>query len=135
MEVDKSHCGSLVNAISCAGMRPMHFISEDLWEAEKAYLSATTSREHKWAAPTTGFTALDMALRILNPELIKLYGFDATVEGKPGWGDAREVIKWLPSAGGHDMLAEKQAIAALRDTGVWLGKPCDTKIVWPGAPC
>ena len=123
--------GDLINAARLLSERPIYVIGEEAWAAELACLTGLSDRD--WAAPTTGFTAIDMLLRRA-PEELLLCGFNATREGAPGWGDAYQVTPWQPSAGGHDMLAEKQAIRQILENGTWLGRPCSTRVIWPDAP-
>lgn len=84
------------------------------------------------AEPTTGFMAVDMAIRMLRAPEIGLYGFDAVRPGEPGWGDAREVWPWLVNYP-HRQDLEKIAFTRLRDEGTWLGQPCATRLNWRGA--
>lgn len=82
------------------------------------------------AEPTTGFTAVDMAIRYLRPAEVTLYGFDATTPAAPGWGDAKYLAPGWNAAYPHDFPAEKVAFAELRDRGVWLGQPCGVRLSW-----
>jgi len=129
--VAKGHAGDLVNAVRLAGARPISVVTEERWDLEARGLSALSERP--WCAPTTGLTAVDMALA-RSPDELLLVGFDATVPGRPGWGDARPVSPWRSDAGGHDLLAGKRALYELLEGGRWLGRPCRTKLIWPDAP-
>lgn len=84
-------------------------------------------------SPTTGFTAINMALHVLQPREIHLFGFDATTRDAPNSDDARRRIPDEMYTEFHDMLAEKRVIAELFD-GKWLGEPCGTRLVWHEMP-
>ncbi|MFA5618041.1 MAG: hypothetical protein WDK95_14475 [Syntrophorhabdaceae bacterium] len=84
-------------------------------------------------SPTTGFTAINMALHILQPREIQLFGFDATTRDGPNSDDARRRIPDEMYTEYHDMLAEKRVIAELF-RGKWLGEPCKTTLVWHDMP-
>lgn len=84
-------------------------------------------------SPTTGFTAINMALHVLQPREIHLFGFDATTRDGPNSDDARRRIPDEMYTEYHDMLAEKRVIAELF-VGKWLGEPCGTRLVWHEMP-
>ncbi len=113
-----------------AALRPIRWVPDAMWWKECACISALSSFA-PFAPPSTGFTAVDMALRIFEPEELWLYGFDGTVQGKPGWGDNNP--QWRDD-GPHDLYVEKLLIHRLMTTGEWLGKPCGTRVVWPHCP-
>lgn len=120
----KTPVGDVRRVIDWAYGRAIRWVGEDQWHDEEAHLQAS---------PTTGFTAVTMALDLLAPESITLYGFDATVKGAPGYQDARpsEHLVWSE---GHSYEREKLALVELRDKGHWLGQPVKTKLFWPCCP-
>lgn len=121
------HCGSIFAARAMAGLRPIRWVSESMWVAEQHLL---TRRRGSWAAPSTGFTAIDMALAIWQPAELFLAGFDATEPTAPGWNDARGEAWPLALALGHDLGGEKAVIRELNDKHTWLGNPLTVKIEW-----
>ena len=84
-------------------------------------------------SPTTGFTAINMAMYVLRPREIHLFGFDATTRKGPNSDDARRIIPDEMYTEYHDLESEKRKIAELFD-GTWLGRPCATRLVWHDIP-
>ena len=70
--------------------------------------------------------------------MLALYGFDATMRGAPGWGDAHPSLPWRVAKGGyvcgHNLLLEKRILRQLMKNGTWMGRRCATKVVWPARP-
>jgi hypothetical protein len=113
-------------------MRPIRWVSEGAWHNELRWLMENNGG--RWAAPSTGFTAVDMAIRCLPTDTLVLVGFDATTPDKDGWGD--HTGNWPANlVAGHNFALEKQAIAQLRDDGRWLFESMPVAVEWPGAPC
>lgn len=107
----------------------VRMVPERLWNAMRSAV-----RCH----PSTGFAAVAYVLEHLKPKVLALYGFDATVRGAPGWGDAHKTLPWRVAKGGyvcgHNLLLEKRIIRQLMKTGTWLGRRYGTKVVWPARP-
>lgn len=85
--------------------------------------------------PSTGIIAIAMALDILEPAELLLYGFDGTLPTLPNYHDARRAPE-IPKKGEqypHDQLREKRVIAGLLN-GKWLGEPSTVKLIWPDMP-
>lgn len=83
-------------------------------------------------SPTTGFTAVNMAIHIHRPDEIHLFGFDATTRDRPNYDDARRKIPlWVDDY--HNMEREKWVISELFN-GHWLGEPCTTRLTWHDMP-
>jgi hypothetical protein len=155
--LDQWGCSDWVNPrelIARAAGRPVRWATESLLAEEVRCCGAE---------PSTGFTAVDMAIRMVGAPEVSLYGFDATTPEAPGWGDAatfdllaarrgarlradddirpsnlgRELQDlgpiWEWRPGVHDFAREKALLAELRDNGLWLGQPCPVRLVWPGA--
>ncbi len=97
-------------------------ISDTLWKRMRAHLGRF---------PSTGITAVAMAIDLLPVDELLLFGFDGTTPDKPNYHDARRPNPNDPHA--HDQLAEKRAIAELLD-GQWLGEPSKVKLIWPDMP-
>lgn len=125
------HCGNVLVAQALAGLRPIRWIPEAAWAEELAHLCGLRGG---WSAPSTGFTAVDLALRVWRPDELLLCGFDATEPGASGWNDARDEPWPLVQAQGHGLAVEKLCFATLRDRGLWLGQPCATRVLWAGTP-
>lgn len=108
-----------------------------MWQQEAAHLMVESQRLRGGVAgwdevpPSTGFTAADIALCVLPVTELHLFGFDATTQDRPGWGDHNPI--WS-DAGPHDLWAEKSLLARLADAGVWLGQPKGVEVVWPARP-
>lgn len=81
--------------------------------------------------PSTGFVAVDMAMNILKPEKLILFGYDATHPDREGWADARDGSPWTTC--GHPMAMEKWMIAQIT-MGSWCGNRCNTQLEWPHMP-
>lgn len=126
------HGGFWQNVVTQSAMRPIRWIGERIWQSEKESLMAVSDSTAFEVPPTTGFTAIDMAIRALNPAEIVLYGFDATLQDKNGWGDNNP--QWTKGCEAHDMYAEKLLIHKLAIEGVWLGEKCEVKVAWPHNP-
>lgn len=109
--------------IRWAAGRPIRWVTADFAKVAACALGAE---------PTTGFTAVDMAVRMLGASELTLYGFDATTPDRPGWGDARTVIPWQADYP-HRQDLEKIAFTRLRDEAQWLGRSCGTRLAWKGA--
>jgi len=83
-------------------------------------------------SPTTGFSAINMAIHILHPVELHLFGFDHVGFDKPNAHDARRSLD-NEVATDHDMTSEKHRIADLF-RGVWMGEKCETKLIWHEMP-
>lgn len=119
------HAGNVLRVLAASDMRRVRHVSEAFWDAEQRALTAVAGGE--WHAPSTGLTALHLALAFL-PELteITLYGFDATHPDEPGWGDALRKVSWTADANkGHSFRHEKWLIDHLCETGDFLGRHYD----------
>jgi hypothetical protein len=102
------------------------------WLTKQAWLSLET---HLGSHPSTGIVAVAMALSVMKPTELVVYGFDSTTPGKPNFADARGNVlseEYL-AAPAHDHLAEKRAMADLLN-GTWLGEPSGVKLTWPDMP-
>lgn len=127
------HKGGWEKIVEAAnGRAAIRWVTDWQWQREAAELArvgAGPFAGRDWTAPTTGFTAVDMALRALRPARLCLYGFDATAPDAPGY-DAG------PCSWQHDFTGEKLHLAALRDHGHWLGESLGWTIAvtWPDAP-
>ena len=114
---------ALANLARLAAGKPIRWYP-DPWYAEAVKFLG--------GCPSTGFVAVDIAVRAMVPDVLVLYGFDATKPGLPGWDDARK-----PMVDHHNFTKEKLTIAALRDRQEWLGEPWWEKppvVEWPNAP-
>lgn len=128
---NSGHCGFWQNVVDMACLRPTFWIPERQWRREAAYLAVESKQDWIETPPSTGFTAIDMALHLFAPDELVLYGFDATVASARGWGDNNP--HWSDN-GPHDLLAEKRLLHRLAMAGEWLGKQRQTKVVWPDNP-
>lgn len=125
------HGGQWMNVVGQSVLRSVRWVTEDMWQREMAALTLA-SRTHKpTSPPSTGFTAVDMAIHIYAPGEIVLYGFDATTQSKPGWGDANP--EWKDD-GPHDLYQEKVIINRLLTHAEWIGEPCGVRVTWPDNP-
>ncbi len=112
----------LAHIANHARYEPVRFAPDALWDAAFARIG-----RH----PSTGFVTVAMAMEIVDPAELVLFGFDGTTPDKPRlYNDARGPVDTKCS---HDQLAEKRAIAELFD-GTWLGKPSRVRLVWPQMP-
>lgn len=108
-----------------ADLQPIRWLPERLWHR---------LADHIDAHPSTGMVAVAMALEILKPAELVLYGFDSTLPDRPNYADARRPMRPRDlRAPPHDVLAEKRAIAEIAE-GRWLGEPCEVKLTWPDKP-
>lgn len=106
-----------------ARYEPVRFAPDALWDAAFARL-----QRH----PSTGFMVVAMAMEIVEPSELVLFGFDGTTPDEPRmYNDARGGR--VDTKCSHDLLAEKRAIAEILG-GAWLGEPCRTKLYWPQMP-
>lgn len=109
-----------------AGLRAIRWLPADIWKQLVGYL-----KRH----PSTGFVAMAMAMRLLAPSELVLYGFDSTGVSDEDMLDAmktplpRSFLDRKP----HDYITEKMAIAQIGH-GVWLGRRCATQLTWPNMP-
>jgi len=84
------------------------------------------------AAPSTGFAAVDMAIRMAGAREISLYGFDATTPEAPGWGDGGpDTIPWSP-IDAHAFRCEKIRFTQLRDEHKWIDGEVPVRLNWRG---
>lgn len=117
----------LLSFIEQANGRTVRFISREHWAGMFAALNCK---------PSTGFVSVALALE-KKPEVLSLYGFDATTPDRPGWQDAGKdrpgCSPWPPESP-HNFCGEKQILAVLAEKGLWLGTPCPTKLNWPARP-
>jgi hypothetical protein len=127
----EGHGGHWDIVVANSVLRPIRHVPEYLWQHEAAALHMEQRCKRDEVPPSTGFTAIDMALRILPVTELVLYGFDATTQDRPGWGDNNP--QWRDD-GPHDLAAEKRLIARLADNGEWLGEKFGVKVVWPDRP-
>jgi len=82
--------------------------------------------------PSSGFMTFAMAMGIIKPDVMTLFGMDSTLPDAPNYADAR--LPFIPRPPfPHNLLAEKREIAEI-DNGTWLGEPCHTKLHWPDMP-
>jgi len=96
-------------------------VPRETWDLESAKLTAANDR--KWVSPTTGFTAVHMALERAPAELV-IVGFDATEPGKPGWGEWSDAQpRWPGPPKDHDLAAEKELLARWAEERVFCGLP------------
>lgn len=109
--------------VAKAWLRPIRWVPREMWLGLAEYLGS---------APTTGFTAIAMALVLFRPPELHLYGYDATTADKPNYHDARREIP-REEAACHNVAREKQVIAEMLG-GKWLGVPCETRLVWHEMP-
>ena len=98
---------------------PCSSIGPDIGRWIKSYIN--TLGNSRRFGPSTGLQVLGYALTRQPDELV-LVGFDATAEGKPGWGDA-----WNPRFGpaasvGHSFATEKRAIQEWLKTRRFCGR-------------
>lgn len=123
-------------AVACeaaSGKALLRWVTDKQWNVLSAQLVRVGQGAFQggaWTAPTTGFTAVAMALHALRPKVISLYGFDATSPDAPNFGRGHQASQ-------HDFHAEKLYLAALMDHGTWLGQPLDypaPKVLWPDRP-
>lgn len=101
-----------------AGRVPLRWISDYQWHLEQVAVGRP---------PTTGFTAVHLAMLQLAPARLVLAGFDATTPDRPNFDDR-------PEACCHDFAAEKRLLAALRKTGDFLRQKWRTEVVWLDPP-
>lgn len=107
--------------VNRATFEAVRFAPDKLWDAAFKRLG-----KH----PSTGFMTVGMAMEIVKPTAIVLYGFDGTTPDRPNYDDARGPADTKCS---HDQLAEKRAIADLHN-GTWLGQPSTVDLEWPDMP-
>lgn len=125
------HCGDMVAVVTCAAGRPIRWVTEQAWRREFDAIARFSAGANP--APSTGFTAVDMAIR-LGPDELHIWGFDAVRPELPGWGDGSG-MKWPGHADKvHSAWAEKLVLAELADKHVWLGEPCAVPLVWHNRP-
>lgn len=125
------HGGQWMNVVAKSTLRPIRWITEDLWQREMAMLTLLSKTHKPTVPPSTGFTAVDMAIHLYAPAELVLYGFDATLKDKPGWRDNNP--QWRDD-GPHDLHLEKQLIHKLAVENVWIGEPCGVRVIWPDDP-
>lgn len=109
-----------------AELRPIRWVTGEMRQAAIKFLKCH---------PSTGFIAVLMALAARSPDELWLYGFDSTTPQRPFYTDARGTplsASFLNNPP-HDLLAEKRAITQILH-GQWLGKPTQTKLIWPDMP-
>jgi len=80
--------------------------------------------------PSLGLNTFAMVMD-LEPTMLHIWGYDATVFGKPDYNKAQVP---MAEAIAHDFVAEKRIIAELADKGTWCGVPNKTKLVWHFRP-
>lgn len=118
---------------AASGVAPIRWITDWQWQLEVAALVRAPGagfEGRQWIPPTTGLTAVHLALLGLRPRRLCLYGFDATVPAAQGY----DAGTWSHH---HDFAGEKAILAALRDHAMWLGQPlphADCEVIWPDAP-
>jgi len=127
----KPHGGQWMNVVDKSTLRPIRWVTQAMWNREWAVLTQLSDAKTPDCPPSTGFTAIDMAIHLYQPAEIVLYGYDATRKDRPGWGDHNP--QWDDN-GPHDLHLEKWLIDKLLTDGIWLGKPCNVKITWPDNP-
>ena len=112
----------LTNAIAAARGIPLFWYTHEEWMEATLFLEAE---------PSTGFVAIQMALRRFPRCRLVIFGFDSTTPDAPNWEDATPFPGGNMSA--HPFLREKQAIAAI-DGGQWMGRPTAATLTWPNRP-
>jgi hypothetical protein len=125
------HKGHWANLVEKATLRPIRWVTEFMWQREMACLTLLSKRGSPLCPPSTGFTAIDLAIRLYQPRELLLYGFDAIAKERPGWGDNNP--EWQDD-GPHDLGLEKQLIFRLMIDRVWINEPCGVQVVWPDCP-
>jgi hypothetical protein len=125
------HGGQWSNVAEKATLRPIRWVTQAMWNHELAMLTLLSKTKTPEAPPSTGFTAVDMAIHLYQPTEILLYGFDATTKDRDGWSDNNP--QWTDN-GPHDLHLEKQLIHKLAAEGVWINGPCGVKVTWPDDP-
>jgi hypothetical protein len=83
--------------------------------------------------PSTGMVAVFMAMKILSPSVLGLYGFDSTTPDRPNYWHARGTRDKPPEHLWHDVLKEKRLLAEIAQ-GTWLGEKTETVLIWPDKP-
>lgn len=104
-----------------ANHRPIRWLTTEAWWRLQRHIKSD---------PTTGIIAVFIGLIVAQPAELLLYGFDSTTTDRPNFWDARETTERKSP---HDVLAEKRIIAKIAN-GKWLGKPTETKLIWPDMP-
>ena len=124
--VPNTNWGNLGFEVNAANWRLIMAIPEWSYQVE----AEAIANGGRFVGPSTGFTAIDMAIMRAGPGgVVAIYGFDAVTQDKPGWDEARGGKSW-PAEVAHNFPREKQLLAELRDKGVWLGHPCPVKLEW-----
>jgi len=129
MPLPLSCCGSggvgdAARIIEQARGRRIRWVSEAWRRGEVSFLGGRD--------PSSGFTAVDMAIRLGGATEITLYGFDAVAPDRPGFHDARGPFPFIGTA--HPWRAEKRAYADLAARGLWMGERWPVRVRWPSRP-
>ena len=114
------HMGGWLRIVDQAAARnPLAWITDYQWQKEELAIGRP---------PTTGLTAVHMALLQLEPARLVLAGFDATTPDRPGFDNR-------PGSENHDFQAEKRLLAGLRDHRTFLGQEWDCcEVEWIDPP-
>jgi len=106
--VGRHQTASIDNLCLQAGGRFVDIVPDTVWGALSDVLGT---------GPSTGLSAIGMAMHLLRPSEVWLFGFDATEESKDE----------------HNFKAEKLLIAKM-ERHEWLGRPMPTRLTWFGKP-
>ena len=98
------------------------------WYTERELHIATQCLE---AEPSTGFVAVDMALRRFPDCSLCIFGFDSTVPNAPNWEDAKRHPGGNVSQ--HSFIEEKRMISRI-DEGEWMCQPTKAGLIWENRP-
>lgn len=113
------HIGGWQRIVDQAEARvSIRWITDYQWQKEEVFVRKP---------PTTGFTAVHLALLQFAPCRIVLYGFDATLPNCPNY-------EHRMNADHHDFFAEKRLLVDLCDADNFLGSKWGCEMVWVDRP-
>lgn len=106
--IGRHKTASIDNLCLQAGGRFIDVIPDTIWGGLSDMLGA---------GPSTGLSAIAMAMHLLRPSELQLFGFDSMDECKDD----------------HNFKAEKLLISKM-ERHEWMGRPMPTRLTWYGKP-
>lgn len=122
------HCGRWEDIFDLACGMPVRWVLHSQWSRQANHIGRMGNADP--TSPSTGFCAVDMAIRYFKAKRISIIGFDSTSEETYQFSDGSS-----PPPSGHCWAGEKEALAQMADHRVWLGLPLPgVELNWVGRP-
>lgn len=130
-----THCAKQVGWLPCGGdgvERLGRFFDASVGKDRRMLSDASWEKAVKFLGshPSTGFIVVQMAMELLKPDELHLFGYDGSF-GTFGHGAGDPIP--LDQQNSHDMVSEKMALMDMLD-GTFLGEQIQCKVKWHNPP-